>query len=259
MWRCPKCGELLDPDFDTCWRCGTGQDGTEAAGFSPEPDDPAVPDLGLEPAAAAVPVAGRSTPKRRWHQFSLRTLLLLTALVCLALSYVGIRKTLVAAQMAQTRQQREAVQAIEQLGGYVFYDYQFEGTTLADDRHPRQAEWIGEVRMVGLDSVDNLKDQDLRHLEYLPGVRWVILPRRTLDQGEERWEACPITDQGLVYIGHLSHLDNLDLTGAAVTDAGLAHLKGLRWLTFLKLGQTQVTDAGVRELQKALPGCRIER
>jgi hypothetical protein len=23
MWRCPKCGETLDPQFTTCWQCGT--------------------------------------------------------------------------------------------------------------------------------------------------------------------------------------------------------------------------------------------
>ncbi len=34
-------------------------------------------------------------------------------------------------------------------------------------------------------------------------------------------------------------------------------LKELKSLKELDLGSTQVTDAGVKELQKALPGCRI--
>ena len=23
VWRCPTCGETLDPQFTTCWQCGT--------------------------------------------------------------------------------------------------------------------------------------------------------------------------------------------------------------------------------------------
>ena len=24
MWECPGCGEALEEQFDSCWRCGTG-------------------------------------------------------------------------------------------------------------------------------------------------------------------------------------------------------------------------------------------
>jgi len=33
MWTCSKCNEQLDDRFDSCWQCGTAQDGT------PPPDD----------------------------------------------------------------------------------------------------------------------------------------------------------------------------------------------------------------------------
>lgn len=33
MWECPKCRESIEPSFDTCWRCGTSQDGTEDPQF----------------------------------------------------------------------------------------------------------------------------------------------------------------------------------------------------------------------------------
>jgi hypothetical protein len=42
-----------------------------------------------------------------------------------------------------------------------------------------------------------------------------------------------------------------------VTDVGLMELKELKSLKTLAYGGTQVTDAGVRELQAALPECRI--
>jgi hypothetical protein len=42
MWTCPKCGEKVEGQFDSCWSCGTKRDGTppakppqEATGPSP--------------------------------------------------------------------------------------------------------------------------------------------------------------------------------------------------------------------------------
>jgi hypothetical protein len=32
MWTCAQCGESHEESFDTCWKCGTGRDGT------PQPD-----------------------------------------------------------------------------------------------------------------------------------------------------------------------------------------------------------------------------
>ena len=45
-WQCPNCGERVDLEFAVCWNCGTGRDGTAAADFQPEADDPTVPDPG---------------------------------------------------------------------------------------------------------------------------------------------------------------------------------------------------------------------
>ena len=43
-----------------------------------------------------------------------------------------------------------------------------------------------------------------------------------------------------------------------VSDAGLAHLKGLTKLESLLLYSTKVTNAGVKQLQQALPNCKIK-
>jgi hypothetical protein len=45
MWRCPNCGKQIGDEFDACWKCGTAQDGTRAADFHAESDDPATSDL----------------------------------------------------------------------------------------------------------------------------------------------------------------------------------------------------------------------
>ena len=35
---CPKCGEPFEAGFDSCWKCGTGKDGTPAKEWSVEDD-----------------------------------------------------------------------------------------------------------------------------------------------------------------------------------------------------------------------------
>ena len=35
-WNCPGCGEAIEVDFDACWNCGAGQDGTKTPDFTPE-------------------------------------------------------------------------------------------------------------------------------------------------------------------------------------------------------------------------------
>jgi hypothetical protein len=53
--------------------------------------------------------------------------------------------------------------------------------------------------------------------------------------------------------------DELTITGQDVTDTGLDYVKAWRQLRFLHLVNTRISDRGVRELQDALPNCRIDR
>ncbi len=41
MWTCSKCGETSDDDFDVCWKCQTGRDGSpaEASCSDQNPDE----------------------------------------------------------------------------------------------------------------------------------------------------------------------------------------------------------------------------
>jgi len=61
----------------------------------------------------------------------------------------------------------------------------------------------------------------------------------------------------LKYVGPL--LTELDLQGTSVTDASIPVLKVMTALKTLNLEKTQISDRGVRELQKALPNCKIKR
>ena len=37
MWKCSSCAEECEDNFDLCWKCGTGRDGSPPAQLSPEP------------------------------------------------------------------------------------------------------------------------------------------------------------------------------------------------------------------------------
>lgn len=67
-----------------------------------------------------------------------------------------------------------------------------------------------------------------------------------------------VTDDGLKEIRELKNLQDVSLVRSAFTDAGLMHLKELKNLQRVNLNGTNVSEAGVRELQKALPNCRID-
>jgi len=51
MWTCPKCGEKIEDQFDTCWRCAAPPSDAPADAWTPP--DPA-------PAAVPAPVKWRA-------------------------------------------------------------------------------------------------------------------------------------------------------------------------------------------------------
>jgi hypothetical protein len=52
-------------------------------------------------------------------------------------------------------------------------------------------------------------------------------------------------------------LKNLDLRGTNITDTGLKHVQNLKSLQMIGLLGTKVTSAGVKDLQAALPKCKV--
>jgi hypothetical protein len=177
--------------------------------------------------------------RRRFLQFSLGTLLL-------AVTLPGVWLGL---EVNKARRQREAIAAIERLGGAVLYDYQFDAkhTQIADAKS-NVPQWFrggfGEefyrkpvqIYMGGL----KLKAGDLRPLESLTELDWLYLG------------SCTLPDAELVHLKPLKKLRSLDLGGTPISDAGLAQLASLKRLEWLDLGTTEVSDAGVETL-KQLP------
>jgi internalin A len=223
--------------------------------------------------------------KRRWYQFSLRSLLVFVVLVSIAMSWLGVR-------LARARKQREAVEAIEKAGGNVEYE------DFADSLVPQWARavfgkdfffdviavWVGEPdfgddeaaylkRLTNLTHLSlsrtQVTDAGLEHLEGLTNLISLDLSdTQVTDAGLEHLKGLTsltvlglsqtqITDAGLEYLEGLTNLTQLALSQTQITDAGLEHLEGLINLTLLYLNRTQVTTQGVERLRQALPNCDI--
>jgi hypothetical protein len=210
------------------------------------------------------PKADPPKRKRRWFQYSLRTLLIFTLICAIASAWLGRR-------IEQKRNERQAVEAIIKVFGTVTYDYQ-----KVKGAKPPGPDWLrkllgenffSEVSEVefqaffftGRQHLDASPDlQDFRrfveeHHEHLVYVKWSpeiqMLEHSTTN----------VADAELAYVKELTKLKSLQLSGTMITDAGLVNLIGLSQLQLLELQGTGVTDSGVKELQRALPNCKIER
>jgi hypothetical protein len=180
--------------------------------------------------------------KRRWFQFSLRTLLILTAVVAVACCWLGRR-------IDQKCKEREAVESLVKLGGGVWYDYQFNSGRLSVAAEPPGPSWLrqllGENLFYSVDSAylvrpnwgepainGTITDAALACLHDLPDLRTLSLSHTK------------ITDAALVHVKGLTRLENLSLDRTDVTGAGLENLTGLPRLETLGLAGSHVTDAG---------------
>jgi Leucine-rich repeat (LRR) protein len=132
---------------------------------------------------------------RRRFQYGLRTLLLLTLLVSIGMSWI-------ATAMQRAKRQREVARAIEKLGGRVWWD-------LAS-RH--EASFLSEVVYVDL-SGGQIQDEALQSLREL-----THLARLNLNNSD-------ITDSQLRHLKGLAQLRWLELEAPRVTDAAVKELQ----------------------------------
>ena len=251
-----------------------------------------------EPLTAEVPMNRPEKRKRRWLQFSLRTLLVAVAVLAVLLGLTTDR----------ARRQRAAVRRTRELGGDIRYEYENQ-----KGGQPPGPEWLRRLlgdeyflTVIGIAfGTRYLTDDDLEYFKVLTDLRVLRLRNaQVTDAGLEKLKgftkltdlelsATQITDHGLVHLQGLLNLESLKLDDTDVTDQGLAHLKGMRSLEYLLLGKeqiigedlvpvsditdaglvhlegipslqklalynTHVTEAGKQRLQQALPGLKIQ-
>jgi hypothetical protein len=143
------------------------------------------------------------------------------------------------------RFQREAVAAIRDAGGIVYYDWQWKNGATVPRGSPTGPPWL--VDRIGVD--------------YFNSVTWVLVVHRAKDNelrniGQLRateslcLQGADITDRGLAHLEGMTNLHQLNLGHTLITDSGLAHLKGLRNLRILRLDHTEVGGAGLADLSK---------
>ncbi len=221
----------------------------------------------MEPAQAD-DVASAETGRR--PSVPLRVLLgvlLVAGMVC-GWGMMGRQKTL---------KQVEAIQAIQQIEGDVYYSYQWSQGKLLPDAQPPQPQWLR--RLVGPAAFDHAVAVDLRGVhEVDQALPWLLLLSSLTDVNLSNTSAA---DDSLHIISRLAGLSQLDLSGTAVTDEGIAPLTRLRQLTSLSLARTIVSDhtletlarmkqlrhldlsathvseQGIARLRQELPKCRI--
>ena len=133
--------------------------------------------------------------RRRWFQFRLRTLLIAILVLSLPLSWFGAR-------LQKARRQREAVEAIERLGGRVMYDWE------TSFQRPNGPSWLRPL--LGSDFFDKVR------LVNLMDAR--------------------VTDAEVNHIRSFAGLEVLDLSNNDISDTGLENLSRLTILEYLDLG-----------------------
>jgi hypothetical protein len=214
-----------------------------------------------------------SPSRRRWYQFSVLSLLVVTTAMALLFAFV----------VGPAWRQRSAVAAILELGGQVSYDYQQSGASA-----PAGPAWlrkmIGDdcfqtatsVALLGPAFDESQKIEEALqaaaklpqiesiaihaaglvdgHLEQLSEMRSLDLglsgPKVTSHGIEHLTQiprlaslslAAPIDDAGLSSLAGLAELRRLELFGP-VTDAGMVHLDGLEHLEVLLCNNGRVSN-----------------
>ena len=175
--------------------------------------------------------------KRRWYQFSQKTMLVVVTLFCLGPA------SWVAFQRRTAEKQREALEAI---GATVNFD------PFASERAEFLRAFLGNEKFGNVTDVWLLNPQskatnaDLCHLARLNKLGKLLLDSET------------VTDEGLAHIAGLSQMEYLHLDCPQMTDTGLKHIVQLKKLKFLELDRTQVTEAGIARLKAELPRCLVD-
>ena len=180
-----------------------------------------------------------STKRRRW-QFSLGSLLLLIAVVSI---WLGPR-------VNRANEQRRAVEAFNQLGLNIGYDFQRATSArgvgysqLADVPGP---DWlrkiVGDHYFQTVESVSSgfsktgrVTDEHLVYVASCPDLLTLFV-RET-----------GISSEGLAHLSALGQLKTLVLTGN-FSDSGLKHLSGLQSLESIDLSDNSLTGEGFKDL-----------
>ena len=206
--------------------------------------------------ASEVSESGTPKRKRRWLQYSLRTFLLLVAVLSVWL----------ANEVNNAQKQRAAVAAIQENGGTVVFDWVRKNwlapMPLDNTEYALVLERKGEFR-------ETSWFESILGSEYFDRVEAVYFSDETLEErvSPESLDALDdlpnlvelqfyggiIDDDGIRRIAKHQDLEVLHLMSFRVTDSGFRHLSALKKLRKLFLYAPKATDEVVVETVKELP------
>jgi hypothetical protein len=174
------------------------------------------------------------------------------------------------------RVQRQAVAAIEQAGGHVYYDWERNDGRPIPNGKPLWPKWL--VHSLGVDYFGNIdtiflcdsgagRNRDalesaLAHVSHLRRLKFLCLDRSYVsEEGMKHLEgltslqklslnSADVGDAELAHVKALSGLRSLYIQGTRISDTGLRHLAGLTYLRRLSIGGTGVSDAGLVHIGK---------
>lgn len=199
-----------------------------------------------------------SRPRRRLRlALSLRAMMVLVLVAGSAIAWV----------VSRARLQRDAVAAIEAMGGIVFYDYQYsEGQTIAGGK-PRGPAWM--QRWLGVDYLHHVtqvifmeeaKKKSLGVLTRLPRLESLWISRETFtDENldlistlvslrEFRAAFSNLDDDGIERLAKFPELRRLDLAYTPITDRAIDALARCPRLEDLELANAKLTPKGIARL-----------
>ena len=175
-----------------------------------------------------------SRSKRRWVSFSLRTLLIVMTLVCIAIAW----------KMNRVRNLRRAMAEAQRLGASITYVHELDAAPPVEPPGPKWLrrivgdDFFVEVEQIQLEN-DEVNDDTIALIAHLPSIHSLIV------------RSNGITDKGLVSLAEANELVALELTSANVTASGYANLTGLRKLmTLVFRNDKTVQDTWLAEIAK---------
>ena len=203
--------------------------------------------------------------KRRWFQFSLRTMMVFVTLLCLGLGLNSIR--------VRANRQRATVEKLRSIKAVVLYDYETDelGNALNLTRVQKPGpEWL--VNFLGVDwfatavhvTAHEIDDGTVEALADLPNLKLLHVVEtppslfqvvgclnalRVLELERNRTPFRPLIDEDWKGFENLHQLRHLTLEGFHVKDPALVHLKAATQLEVIKLRHTRISDAALENLE----------
>jgi hypothetical protein len=209
--------------------------------------------------------------KRRWYQFSLRTLLIVVTAASIPFGLVA-RELHIRRRQEEVRArflEQELVVGVNRRGEVVIAGaHRWRANCFLSDEHLVHLEQCKHLKYLDISS-SFVTDEGLAHIAGLKALEGLFLDYTDVtDRGLQHLEGLTnlrrlfldhtqVTDAGLKRLGGMHKLRWLQLEGTLVTDRGLEHLKRLQSLEFLSLEGTKVTEEGAKSLRKVLPNCEI--